>query len=256
MKTLISSPGALRILAISIVARLPLAMLGIALLVHVVHLTGSYAAAGIVSGANAVALGVGGPLLGKLVDRRGQTAVLILGGCVSGTLLGAMASLPVGAPLPLLVALAVAIGLAVPPLGACVRALLPLLVPDPSAAPAVYAVETSAVEFTWVVGPPLALGLAAVLSTGVALAVAGSILAAGTAVFALEPASRSWRPEAGAVRPRGGALRVPAMQTLVMVFLAIGALCGAVEVGAAAAAAALGSSAAAGPLLGDRKSVV
>jgi hypothetical protein len=250
MKTLISSPGALRILAISIVARLPLAMLGIALLVHVVHLTGSYAAAGIVSGANAVALGVGGPLLGKLVDRRGQTAVLILGGCVSGTLLGAMASLPVGAPLPLLVALAVAIGLTVPPLGACVRALLPLLVPDPSAAPAVYAVETSAVEFTWVVGPPLALGLAAVLSTGVALAVAGSILAAGTAVFALEPASRSWRPEAGAVRPRGGALRVPAMQTLVMVFLAIGALCGAVEVGAAAAAAALGSSAAAGPLLG------
>ena len=250
MKTLISSPGALRILAISIVARLPLAMLGIALLVHVVHLTGSYAAAGIVSGANAVALGVGGPLLGKLVDRRGQTAVLILGGCVSGTLLGAMASLPVGAPLPLLVALAVAIGLTVPPLGACVRALLPLLVPDPSAAPAVYAVETSAVEFTWVVGPPLALGLAAVLSTGVALAVAGSILAAGTAVFALEPASRSWRPDAGAVRPRGGALRVPAMQTLVMVFLAIGALCGAVEVGAAAAAAALGSSAAAGPLLG------
>ena len=250
MKTLISSPGALRILAISIIARLPLAMLGIALLVHVVHLTGSYAAAGIVSGANAVALGVGGPLLGKLVDRRGQTAVLILGGCVSGTLLGAMASLPVGAPLPLLVALAVAIGLTVPPLGACVRALLPLLVPDPSAAPAVYAVETSAVEFTWVVGPPLALGLAAVLSTGVALAVAGSILAAGTAVFALEPASRSWRPEAGAVRPRGGALRVPAMQTLVMVFLAIGALCGAVEVGAAAAAAALGSSPAAGPLLG------
>ena len=250
MKTLISSPGALRILAISIVARLPLAMLGIALLVHVVHLTGSYAAAGIVSGANAVALGVGGPLLGKLVDRRGQTAVLILGGCVSGTLLGAMASLPVGAPLPLLLALAVAIGLTVPPLGACVRALLPLLVPDPSAAPAVYAVETSAVEFTWVVGPPLALGLAAVLSTGVALAVAGSILAAGTAVFALEPASRSWRPEAGAVRPRGGALRVPAMQTLVMVFLAIGALCGAVEVGAAAAAAALGSSPAAGPLLG------
>jgi MFS transporter len=250
MKTLISSPGALRILAISIIARLPLAMLGIALLVHVVHLTGSYAAAGIVSGANAVALGVGGPLLGKLVDRRGQTAVLILGGCVSGTLLGAMASLPVGAPLPLLVALAVAIGLTVPPLGACVRALLPLLVPDPSAAPAVYAVETSAVEFTWVVGPPLALGLAAVLSTGVALAVAGSILAAGTAVFALEPASRSWRPDAGAVRPRGGALRVPAMQTLVMVFLAIGALCGAVEVGAAAAAAALGSSPAAGPLLG------
>ena len=171
MKTLISSPGALRILVISIVARLPLAMLGIVLLVHVVHLSGSYAAAGIVSGANAVALGVSGPLLGKLVDRRGQTAVLVVGGCAAGALLCVMAFAPVGTPLPLLVVLAVAIGLAVPPLGACVRSLLPTLVPDPSAAGAVYAIETSAVELTWVVGPPVALALAALLSTGFAVAV-------------------------------------------------------------------------------------
>jgi hypothetical protein len=250
MKTLISSPGALRILVISIVARLPLAMLGIALLVHAVHLTGSYAAAGLVSGANAVALGVGGPLLGKLVDRRGQTGVLILSGGVAGALLCAIAVLPVGAPLPLLVALAVAIGLAVPPVGACVRSLLPALVRDPAAAPAIYAVETSAVELTWVIGPPFALGLAAALSTGVALAVAGVILAAGTAAFALEPASRAWRPETSAGGARSGALHVPAMQTLVLVFVAIGVLVGGVEVGAASAAAALGSNAAAGPLLG------
>lgn len=250
MKTLTSSPGALRILLISIVARLPLAMLGIAVLVHTVHLTGSYAAAGLVSGANAVALGVGGPLLGKLVDRRGQTGVLIGGGAAAGALLGGLALMPVGTPLPLLVLLAVAIGLSVPPLGACMRSLLPSLVAHPSDAGAVYAIETSAVELTWVVGPPVALGLAALLSTGVALAAAGLILAGGSAFFAAQPASREWRPSADAGQARGGALRVPAMQTLVMIFLAIGALCGAVEVGAAAAASALGSSAAAGPLLG------
>ena len=43
---------------------------------------------------------------------------------------------------------------------------------------------------------------------------------------------------------------MPAMQTLVTIFVAIGVLVGGVEVGAAAAASALGSSAAAGPLLG------
>jgi hypothetical protein len=250
MKTLISTPGALRILAISIVARLPLAMLGIALLVHAVHLTGSYAAAGVVAGANAVALGVGGPLLGTLVDRRGQTGILVISGSAAGALLCAIALLPVGVPLALLVALAVAIGLAVPPLGACVRSLLPALVPDPAASPAIYAVETSAVELTWVIGPPLALGLAAALATGIALAVAGVILAAGTAAFALEPASRSWQPASSARRARTRALRVPAMQTLVLIFVAIGVLVGGVEVGAASAAATLGSSAAAGPLLG------
>ena len=250
MKTLISSPGALRILVISIVARLPLAMLGISLLVHTVHLTGSYATAGIVSGVNAVALGLGGPLLGKLVDRRGQTGVLMLGGCLAGALLCALAALPVGSPAAVLVVLAAAIGLAMPPLGACMRSLLPSLVRDASAAPAVYAVETSAVELTWVVGPPLALGIAALLSTGFALAVAGAVLAGGTALFAAQPASRAWRPEPGGCRTSGGALRVPAMQTLVAIFVAIGVLVGGVEVGAAAAASALGSSAAAGPLLG------
>lgn len=250
MKTLTSTPGALRILLISIVARLPLAMLGIAVLVHTVHLTGSYAAAGLVSGANAVALGVSGPLLGKLVDRRGQTGVLVCGGVAAGALLGGLAIAPVGTALPLLTALAVAIGLAVPPLGACMRSLLPSLVADSSDAGTLYAIETSAVELTWVVGPPVALGLAAFLSTGVALAVAGVILAGGAALFAAQPASREWQPEASAGSPRGGALRVPAMQTLVLIFVAIGALCGAVEVGAAAAASGLGSSAAAGPLLG------
>jgi hypothetical protein len=174
----------------------------------------------------------------------------MLSGSAAGTLLCVVALLPVGTPLLLLAALAVGVGLAVPPLGACVRSLLPSLVPDPATAPTVYAVETSAVELTWVVGPPLALGLAALFSTGIALVAAGVILACGAMVFALEPASRSWRPERTAGRPRAGALRVPAMQTLVLVFVAIGVLVGGVEVGAASAAAALGRGTAAGPLLG------
>ena len=52
-------------------------MLSIGLLVHAQHLTGSFAAAGVVTGVYAIALGVGGPLLGQLVDRRGQTLVLV-----------------------------------------------------------------------------------------------------------------------------------------------------------------------------------
>ena len=57
MTTLTSTPGALRILGSSVIARLPLAMLGIALLVHARHVSGSFAAAGLVAGAYAVAAG-------------------------------------------------------------------------------------------------------------------------------------------------------------------------------------------------------
>ena len=72
------------VFAASIVARLPLAMLTIGMLVHVQQLTGSFAAAGLVAGTLAVAQGAGGPALGRLVDRRGQTAVLLAGALVAG----------------------------------------------------------------------------------------------------------------------------------------------------------------------------
>jgi MFS family permease len=250
MPAIASAPGALRLFTLSIVARVPLTMLSIALLIHAQHLTGSFAAAGIVAGAYAVAIGVGGPVLGQLVDRRGQTATLLASAAASAGLLGAVAVLPASAPFLALVGLAAAIGLATPPLGACLRTLLPGLLPDAGAVRAAYAVEATASELTWVSGPPLALGLGALWSTGGALLFAGAVLLIGTAAFAVQPASRAWQPDRDAPRSRGGSLRAPAMRTLVIVLVAVGALFGAVEVAVAAAADGLGAAAAAGPLLG------
>jgi MFS family permease len=238
-----------RLFAVSIVARLPLAMFGIGILIHAEHLTGSFAAAGVVTGAYGVSLGVGGPLLGKLVDRHGQTRVLVLSAGATAGLLAAVALLPAGAPLALLVLLAAGVGLATPPLGACLRTLFPALLPEPSAVHAAFAVDATAVELTWIAGPPLALGLGAVWSTGAALAVGGVLLLGATLAFAAQPASRRWRPTVGQARPRGGSLRAPAMRTLVVALLAVGVLFDAVQVGVASAADALGSAAAAGPLL-------
>jgi MFS family permease len=227
-------------LTLSIIARLPLAMFSIGLLVHAQHLTGSFAAAGLVTAAYAVALGVGGPLLGRVVDRRGQTLVLLCSALSSAVLLGAIALLPVGTTLGVLLALAAGIGFATPPVGACVRTLLS----DPRA----FAVEATAVELTWVFGPPLALGAGALFSTGAALAGAGAVLVGGTLMFAAHPGSRAWRP--APKTSHGGSLRSPGMRTLTLVMLAVGVVFGAVEIGVAAAGEALGSAAAAGPLLG------
>jgi MFS family permease len=249
MSAIASAPGALRVFAISIVARLPLTMLSIALLVHARHLTGSFAVAGIVTGGYAISLGVGGPLLGKLVDRRGQTRVLVASAAVAAPLLAAIATLPSGTSPAVLVALSCAIGLATPPIGACVRTLFPGLLPNAATVRAAYAADASASELTWIAGPPLALGIGAAWSTGAALAVAGAILLVSTLAFAAEPASRAWCP-APAERHRGGSLRTPAMRTLVLVLVAVGVVFGAVEVAVTAATDALGSTAAAGPLLG------
>jgi predicted MFS family arabinose efflux permease len=249
MNAISSTPGARRLLFISIAARLPLTMLSIGLLVHAEHISGSFAAAGVVAAAYAVSLGVGGPLLGALVDRRGQTVVLVASALAAALVLVALALLPAGTPLPLLVGLTLLAGLATPPVGACVRALFPELLDDADVR-AAYAVDASAVELTWISGPPLALGLGVLWSTGGALIVAALVILIGTAAFAAQPVSRAWRPRPLARQRRGGALQAPAIRTLVVALVAVGTLFGAVEVGVAAATEAGGSSAAAGPLLG------
>jgi MFS family permease len=236
--------------AASILARLPLAMLTIGMLVHVQHVTGSFAAAGLVSGTLAVAQGAGGPALGRLVDRRGQTAVLLGGALVSGAGLIAIAALPAGAPLTALIALAALIGFATPPVGPCMRALLPGMVADEDARRGAYALDSAAVELTWVSGPPLVLLAGTLLSTGAALVAAGAVLTVSTLLFASTKASRRWHPEPKAGGDSTGALRSPGVRTLALALGSAGLLFGATEVAVTAAASALGGTAAAGPLLG------
>jgi hypothetical protein len=231
-----------RLFAISILARLAVPMLSIGLLVHAQRLTGSFASAGVVAAVFAAALGAGGPLLARAADRRGQTGVLVGSALVAGLALAGAAALGPGAPPAALVALAALVGLSVPPVGACLRALLPGVVADAQAA---YAVEATASELTFIAGPPLVLLAGVVWSTGAALAGAGAILVMGTVAFAAQPVSRGWRAAPAARPARGGALADPGVRTLVAVLVAVGVVFGAVEVGVAAAAAS-----AAGPLLG------
>ncbi len=126
-------PGAPSLFASSVLARLPLAMFSIALLVHAQRLTGSFAVAGLVSGAYAISRAVAAPFVGRMVDRCGQTRILLWGSGISAGLLVVTGSLPATTAAPLLVGLAAAIGLTTPPLGACVGTLLPTLVADPGA---------------------------------------------------------------------------------------------------------------------------
>jgi len=245
MQSILHHSPARRLLATSTLALLPQATLSIALLVHAARLTGSVAAAGLVSGVYAAALGVGGPVAGRIADRRGQTGVLVLSTTGAVSFLVAIALLPAGTGVPVLAALAAALGAATPPVAACLRAALPGALADPGALRTAVAFQATLSELAWITGPPLVLGIAAAVSTRAALLAAAAGVLAGTAAFARQPASRAWRPSPGPARPHGGAMRAPGMRTLVAVLVAVGVVFGAVEVGIAT-----GQGAAAGPLLG------
>jgi len=225
-------------------------MFSIALLVNAQRVTGSFAVAGAVSGAYAISAAASAPLLGGLVDRRGQTAVLIGTAVVAALALVTTGVLPASTSPVVLVALGAVTGLATPPLSACVRTLLPGLISEPGRLPALFAFESTVLEVTFVLGPPLALGIGALWSAGAALASSGIVMLVCTLAFAVQPASRAWRPDPARPRRPGRSLRSPAIFTLALIEVGTGVVFGATEVGVTAAAKALGSTAAAGPLLG------
>ncbi len=252
MNSFASSSKVYRLFAASIIARFPLALLGIAVLIQARQLTGSLSQAGVVAAAYAVAVGVGGPLLGRLADRHGHTPVLLVSAGIAAVLLIAFGLLPTHAPLVVLLALAAGVGLATPPIGACLRTQLPALLSKPEAIGRAYALEASVLELTYIAGPPFAVYLAVLWSGGATLVLAGVVLLAATAVFAAQSVATTPRPaptgHAPRPRPRPGALRTPAMRTLLIVLAGVGMLLGAAEVGVLTAAAAAGTNIGAAPL--------
>src|SRR5919204_4985905 len=98
---ILRTPGVPRLLSAAVRGRMPIGMAGLAIVLLVRQTGGSYATAGLVAGCYAVSLGVTAPLLGRLIDRVGQTRVLL--GC-AGVCAAAFVALagppPAGSPAP------------------------------------------------------------------------------------------------------------------------------------------------------------
>ncbi|CAA9498946.1 MAG: hypothetical protein AVDCRST_MAG30-1794, partial [uncultured Solirubrobacteraceae bacterium] len=250
IRDLLSQPQVLRLFGSSMVGRLPMGAIGLVLILHVREVTGSYAAGGLAAGCFALGLGVSAPVIGRVIDRRGQTRVIVAAAVIAAAALAGLAAVPESTPLAVLLVLATLAGAAEPPLGACLRALWPALAPGPDRLHAAYALESVAVEFTYVLGPLLIGGAVAAQSPRAALALCGALLIAGTIAFAATPASQAApRGVVAGARPLAGALASPGIRTLMLVYVCVATGFGVLEVAIAAFAEAEGSRAWAGPLL-------
>lgn len=248
MLDLLRGGDSARLFVSSLVGRAPATALSLVLVLRTKELTGSFAAAGVASGGNALASAVCSPVLGRTLDRRGQPRILLAAAFVSTVAMVAFALLPHGVSLAAILPCAVVAGATLPPLGACLRTLWPALLSSPDRVHAAFALDAAAIEIVYIAGPVLiagALGAWSLAASAVACAV---LLVVGTVVFATSPSSRAWRP--GARETHGGALRAPGVRTLAVLFVLLGLAFGAIEVAVSAVADHAGSRGATGPLLG------
>src|SRR3954468_4643508 len=249
-RDVLSPDGAAAAFVLSLVGRLSLGMTGLAILLLVRERTGSYAVAGAVSAAYAIAFAIGSPGRARTADRHGPVGVLRWCGLAHPVALVLLAVLAeTGLPTLVLGVVAIAAGLTVPPLGSVMRALWAEIVEGPAVATA-YSLESVAVELCFVIGPGLTAGVAATAGPGAAVVVSGVMTLVGGVGLSRNRAVAAVRPHPDRVHALIGPLSSPAVLALLLTITWVGVGFGAVETALPAFAEAHGSApAAAGVLL-------
>lgn len=245
------APDVARLMSAAVLARVPIGIDSLAMVLFVRNETGSFATAGLVVAGFGIGAGLCAPLMGRLIDAVGHSRVMMPLAFMHAVALGALAALGLaGAPAATLVACGLVVGLSIPPVGSVVRPMLPrLLAREEDLLPTAYALDGIAIETVFVTGPLLTALIVTLASPEVALLVAGAFAIGGTLLLVTTPASRDFAPDPARERHLLGALASPGVRTLVAISAPLGVSVGATEVTMTAFAADHGSKAAAGALL-------
>jgi MFS family permease len=249
-RSILRQPGAPRLVITAFLARIPVGINALAIVLLVRRATGSFADAGIVDAGLALGSAFLSPAQGRLVDRFGQPTVLISSALVSSA---ALVGLDLGVhhhlSIAALAALAAVGGGMLPPMGASMRALWAFLIPEPTRRNAAFALEAVLTEVYFIAGPLITAVIVAVSSPSAAVITSACLTVVGTIAFATSRPSRRWRA-VKAKRTIAGPLAGPGIRTLVLSVLPMGLAFGTLEVTMPALATRHGDPAAAGILLG------
>jgi MFS family permease len=194
------------LVAATLVARFPIGINALALILFLRKQTGSFAIAGAVAGALAAGSGVGAPIQGRLVDAYGARRVLVPLAVLHAAALGGLVALGLGdAPIPALVACGLVAGFAIPPTSSVLRSLWPTLLGDRrDLILAAYALDSVLIELIFILGPLVTAVIATVIAPAGALVVSAVSVIVGVSAFTALPPARAIRPDPD--RPRAGLL--------------------------------------------------
>jgi hypothetical protein len=234
----------------SLLARMPIAMVGLSLLLYVQRETGSFAVAGVVSASSLIGVAIGAVAQGRIMDRRGPTVpLLIAAGLFIAAVTTVIIAIESGQPAVTLVGLGWLIGLTEPMVGSASRALWTHLVPAGPIRHAAFAYEAISLEVFFILGPALAGIMVAAPWAGTGLVFSAVCMVTGAVGFALTNAVRSVRPAPSTGGHLLGALATPGMRTVALAALGFGVTVGFVEVAVPAAATNAGHAPMGGVML-------
>jgi predicted MFS family arabinose efflux permease len=230
-RDLLARPPVGRVIGTGLIARLPIGMTALALILLIRGDGGTYGDAGIVSAAEAIAAAAGAPVAGRLVDRHSPRVVLMTYAaifCAAMLVLVGLSSQD--APLAALVLVAAVGGFTLPPIGPTVRMLWPSMVTSENQLSTAFALEATLQELLFVAGPLIVGLLTAIFSPSAGVIAAGVLSLFGVMGFVATGPVRDHRSEEHPPRHFLSALSPKVVQRVLMISAGFGVVFGSYEV--------------------------
>lgn len=243
-------PGVLGLMAVGLLTRMPVGMIGLAMLLHLRETLGSFTVAGSLSGIYFVALAVGAPIQGRIMDRSGPRGVVWVTALVHPLALIATLGLADSrAPYWAIASAAIAAGVFATPKLVLIRTLWRHRFPDEENRRRAFALDAVLVEINFTLGPAIVAGVVAAAGARTGFATAIGVSIASILLFLASPVMRHFPKGTAEERHLLGPLREPRLIAVFAATLGFTAAVGLIDVGYPGYAASLGLTAFGGVLL-------
>ena len=243
-------PDVARMLAMAVLARMPIGTVTLGMLLHVRALTSSFAVAGATVGAYLAASAFTAPIVGRFIDRRGPRMALVVTGIVSpAALLVMWVAQPLGLSPAHVTAVAVIAGAFAPPITVLTRTMWRHRFESDADRKTAFALDAVLIELAFTAGPALIALLLAVGSPAIAFGAPFFFTLLAVPTFLASPALRYWKRELHGERHLLGPLREGRLVTVYATTFLITASLGLLEIAYPGFAAHAGSAPLAGVLL-------
>ena len=238
------------LLAVALLARMPVGMIGFAMVMYLREALGDFTRAGAAVGIEFVGVAVAAPIVGRIVDRTGARIPLIVTGLMQPLALTAvLVSAKYGKPFWMIAASAAIAGLFAPPVTTLTRTAWRHRFEHEDDRRTAFALDAVMIEMNFTVGPAIVATILATAGRTAAFATTIVSVVVSAAIFLASPAMRYFGRGEDVERHLLGPLTEPRLWLLFTVTFGITLCFGQLEVGYPAYATALAMPAFAGVLL-------